>query len=44
VIWHRQSLTALVLGYRLTESDITVMPSTVCVWIDYVGDIITGLT
>jgi len=27
VIWHRRSLVALVLHWRLAESDITVMPS-----------------
>jgi len=35
-----QSLAALVLCWRLTESDVTLTPS-VCVWIDDDSNIIT---
>jgi len=39
VIWLRQSVGTLVFYRRLTESDVTAMPSVTCM--DYVGDIIT---
>jgi len=37
MIWHRRSLAALVLCWRLSESDVTVTPSVT--WVDYVDDI-----
>jgi len=41
VLWHSWSVTAFVFCKRLTESDITVMPSSTCM--DYVGDVIVQL-
>jgi hypothetical protein len=39
---HRQSVATLTVCRRLAESDISAMLSS-CVWIDYIGDIITQL-
>jgi len=41
-IWHTRSMAALVLCWRLAESDITPCHQS-HVWIDYVGDTITWL-
>jgi hypothetical protein len=32
IVWHRQNVAALVLCWRLVESDVTAMPTVTCMY------------